>query len=64
MPPPDYGPSAVWPYAVAAAVVLATSLFYFFTRQVTFFVHAFFSTPSRYRPCEVACAEVLLLALR
>ena len=34
MPPPDYGPSAVWPYAVAAAVVLATSLFYFFTRQV------------------------------
>ena len=51
MPPPDYGPAAVWPYAVAAAVVLATSLFYFFTRQVTFFVHAFFSTPSRYRPC-------------
>jgi len=46
MPPPDYGPSAVWPYAVAAAVVLATSLFYFFTRQVTFSVHALCSTPS------------------
>jgi hypothetical protein len=35
MPPPDYGQSPVWPYAVAAAVVLATSLYYFFTRQVT-----------------------------
>jgi hypothetical protein len=34
MPPPDYGQSPVWPYAVAAAVVLATSLYYFFTRQV------------------------------